>query len=120
MTAQTHQAGAAQGEGSRHSVSKLVTGDSISTPTGHIFESCYANTHLQYNSPPGTNLDFFRRIGASMADNVLLVVARGATGQAHRPARSTSTTRRRLYGPPGARWNTTPACTFEACYYQAM
>ena len=97
---------------------ELVTGDSISDTHWTFFERCYANTHLQYNSPQALNLDFFRRIGASMANNILLVIAlrdgqpiASALNFYHQEA---------LYGRSWGALKYHPGLHFEACYYQAI
>ncbi|BCB25718.1 hypothetical protein SKTS_06040 [Sulfurimicrobium lacus] len=92
--------------------------DKISDAHWIFFERCYARTHLQYNSPQALNLDFFRRIGASMADNVLLVMAlrdgqpiASALNFYHQEA---------LYGRSWGALEYHPGLHFEACYYQAI
>jgi predicted N-acyltransferase len=48
--------------------------------------ACYVRTHQQFNSPIALNLDFFERISARMADNILLIVAlRDDTADRQRP-----------------------------------
>lgn len=95
-----------------------LTGDRITDAHWTFFERCYALTHQQYNSPQALNLDFFRRIGASMADNILLVMAlrdgqpiASALNFHHREA---------LYGRSWGALEYHPGLHFEACYYQAI
>jgi hypothetical protein len=95
-----------------------LTGSGITDEHWTFFERCYARTHLQYNSPQALNLDFFRRIGASMADNILLVIAlrdgqpiAGALNFYHSEA---------LYGRSWGALEFHSGLHFEACYYQAI
>ena len=40
-----------------------------------LFNRCYRNTYREHHSTPYLNLDFFLRIGETMPDNILLVIA---------------------------------------------
>jgi len=40
-----------------------------------LFHRCYSNTYAEHRSSPYLSLEFFRRIGASMPQNILLVIA---------------------------------------------
>ncbi|MDP3686378.1 MAG: GNAT family N-acetyltransferase, partial [Sulfurimicrobium sp.] len=95
-----------------------LTGNAISTAHWEFFYRCYVNTHLQYNSPQALNLDFFRRIGASMADNILLVLAL-RDGQPIASALNFYN-HEALYGRSWGALEYQPALHFEACYYQAI
>ena len=95
-----------------------ITGDRIKDDHWVFFARCYANTHRQYHSPPPLNLEFFQRIGASMADNILLVIAlrdrqpiASALNFYHQEA---------LYGRSWGALEYHPGLHFEACYYQAI
>jgi predicted N-acyltransferase len=93
-------------------------GEQIGDEDWRHFMACYARTHQRFNSPQALNLDFFRRIGAAMPENQLLVVAyrdgrpiAGAwnlhDGQA-------------LYGRAWGTLEFHPGLHFETCYYQAI
>jgi len=95
-----------------------LSGAGITPAHWELFMRCYTRTHRQFNSPLALNLDFFRRIGASMADKVLLIVAlRGETAIAcawfMRNAHS-------LYGRSWGTLEFHPGLHFETCYYQAI
>lgn len=95
-----------------------LTGSRISDEHWQFFERCYARTHQHYNSPQALNLDFFRRIGASMADNVLLVIALH-DGQPIAAALNFFS-HEALYGRSWGALAYHPGLHFEACYYQAI
>lgn len=40
-----------------------------------LFHRCYSNTYAEHRSSPYLSLEFFQRIGASMPENILLVIA---------------------------------------------
>ena len=95
-----------------------LSGNMITDEHWVFFERCYALTHQQYNSPQALNLDFFRRIGASMADNVLLVIAL----HEDKPVASALNfyNNEALYGRSWGALEYHPGLHFEACYYQAI
>ncbi len=95
-----------------------LSGSRITDKHWTFFERCYASTHLQYNSPQALNLDFFRRIGASMADNILLVMAL-RDGQPIASALNFYN-QEALYGRSWGALEYHPGLHFEACYYQAI
>ncbi|MFA5241050.1 MAG: GNAT family N-acetyltransferase [Sulfuricella sp.] len=95
-----------------------LTGNAIKDEHWTFFERCYARTHLQYNSPQALNLDFFRRIGASMADNILLIIAL-RDGQPIAGALNFFS-REALYGRSWGALEYHSGLHFEACYYQAI
>jgi predicted N-acyltransferase len=56
-------------------VLRRLQGDQLSEADWKFFKRCYDHTYAAHYSSPYLNLDFFLRIGASMPDNLLLVVA---------------------------------------------
>lgn len=83
-----------------------------------FFMRCYDRTHRQFNSPLALNRDFFARIGASMPDNLLLIVALRdghpiASALNFRDAHA-------LYGRSWGTLEFHPGLHFETCYYQAI
>ena len=95
-----------------------LSGAALNEAHWAFFERCYANTHLQYNSPPALNLDFFRRIGASMPHQVLLVIA----SRQGRPIAAALNffNAEALYGRSWGALEYHPGLHFETCYYQAI
>jgi len=51
------------------------TGDNIQESDWHFFVQCYQNTYHQHGGMAYLNLDFFLTIGATMPDNLLLIIA---------------------------------------------
>jgi predicted N-acyltransferase len=83
----------------------------------HFFR-CYENTYRNHHSTPYLNLEFFERIGATMPDNVLLVV--GRRGGKNVCAALDLYDRDRLWGRYWGTLQYIPGLHFEACYYQAI
>jgi predicted N-acyltransferase len=54
---------------------RRLEGTRIGEADWRFFKRCYDQTYAAHYSSPYLNLDFFLRIGASMPDNLLLVVA---------------------------------------------
>jgi hypothetical protein len=79
---------------------------------------CYARTYREHHSTPYLNLEFFRRIGRTMPENLLLIVAR-RNGQ--RIAASFNVhDGTRLYGRYWGAIEHHSALHFETCYYQVI
>lgn len=95
-----------------------LTGADITPAHWELFMRCYTRTHRQFNSPLALNLDFFQRIAARMADQVLLIVAlRGDTAIASAWFMRNAHT---LYGRSWGTLEFHPGLHFETCYYQAI
>jgi uncharacterized protein len=54
---------------------RQVMGRDASDTDWRFFKSCYDQTYREHYSTPYLNLDFFLRIGETMPDNILLVIA---------------------------------------------
>ncbi len=83
-----------------------------------FFNRCYRRTYASHYSTPYLNLDFFRRIGAAMPHNILLIVAeRGG-----RPIASSLLihTENTLYGRYWGTLEELPCLHFETAYYQPL
>lgn len=95
-----------------------LDGAHITPAHWQFFMSCYEDTHRRFHSPVALNLEFFRRIGVAMPDNLLLIVAL-RDGRAIASALF-------LRGPDalyGRSWGSLeyhPGLHFETCYYQAI
>ncbi|MGX4639975.1 GNAT family N-acetyltransferase [Massilia sp. SYSU DXS3249] len=83
-----------------------------------FFNRCYRHTYAAHYSTPYLNLDFFRRIGKTMPDNILLVIAE----RAGRPIASSLVihTADTLYGRYWGELEHVPCLHFEAAYYQPL
>lgn len=94
------------------------TGSEITLAHWRFFVRCYDSTYIQHRSTPYLNLDFFQRIGITMPDNILLIIAY-RDGQ---PIASTLNiyTATTLFGRYWGALEYHPGLHFEACYYQAI
>jgi len=95
-----------------------LRGDRITAAHWEHFQRCYAQTHQQHHSPQALTLEFFLRIGATMPENLLLIVA-------HRDGRPIAAAlnfhdERALYGRSWGTLEYHPGLHFETCYYQAI
>lgn len=83
-----------------------------------FFNRCYRHTYAAHYSTPYLNLDFFLRIGQSMPENILLVIAE----RAGRPIASSLVihTEDTLYGRYWGEIEHVPCLHFEAAYYQPL
>lgn len=95
-----------------------LSGAALNDAHWDFFERCYAATHHQYRAPPALNRDFFRRVGATLADNILLVIASHA-GQPIAAALNFYQAEA-LYGRSWGTLEYHPGLHFETCYYQAI
>jgi predicted N-acyltransferase len=83
-----------------------------------FFARCYALTYAAHHSTPYLSPRFFRQVGASMPESLLLVIARDAG----RPIASALALfdRNRLYGRYWGAVTQVPCLHFEASYYQMI
>jgi len=94
------------------------TGRDVTPSEWAFFHRCYETTYHDHHSTPYLSLEFFRRIGVTMADNLLMVL--GRCGGRTICAALDVFDRETLWG---RYWGTTervPGLHFEACYYQAI
>jgi predicted N-acyltransferase len=83
-----------------------------------FFNRCYRHTYAEHYSTPYLNLDFFRRIGATMPQNILLVLAeRDGKPIAASLLIHTADT---LYGRYWGALEHVPCLHFETAYYQPL
>ncbi|MDN7934943.1 GNAT family N-acetyltransferase [Burkholderia metallica] len=102
---------------------RRLTGDRITDADWRFFSRCYRQTYREHFSSPYLNLDFFRAIGATMPENLLLVIAE-ANGQpiasalaVYRPGEHGGGT---LYGRYWGALEHVPCLHFETAYYQLL
>ncbi|KVR62072.1 hypothetical protein WM06_26505 [Burkholderia cepacia] len=102
---------------------RRLTGDRITDADWRFFSRCYRQTYREHYSSPYLNLDFFRTIGATMPENLLLVIAE-ADGK---PIASALAVYRRgengggtLYGRYWGAVEHVPCLHFETAYYQLL
>ncbi len=87
---------------------------------GHweFFERCYRRTYAAHRSSPYLSLDFFLRLGATLPQNCLMIVAeRGA-----KPIAATLNliSEEKIWGRYWGAAEHIPLLHFECCYYQAI
>jgi len=97
---------------------QCITGDIATTEQWAFFSSCYAHTRQTRHSPPALNDDFFHRIGKSMPQHTLLVIA-SREGQPIASALNIVTSDV-LYGRSWGAFEFHSGLHFEVCYYQAI
>jgi predicted N-acyltransferase len=83
-----------------------------------LLHRCYRHTYAEHYSKPYLNLDFFRRIGKTMPENLLLVIAErdGRPIAASLVVHDADT----LYGRYWGALEHVPCLHFEAAYYQPL
>lgn len=99
-------------------VMRRIEGRDVTDADWRFFKRCYDHTYREHYSTPYLNLDFFLRIGATMADNILLVIAE-REGQ---PVASSLLVydRHALYGRYWGCIEHHPCLHFETAYYQPL
>lgn len=97
---------------------QCVTGDVATPDQWAFFASCYAHTRQIHHSPHALNDDFFLRIGVTLPQHTLLVIA----SRDGRPIASALNivTNDVLYGRSWGTFEFHSGLHFEACYYQAI
>jgi uncharacterized protein len=83
-----------------------------------FFFRCYARTYREHHSTPYLNLQFFKRIGRTMPENLVLIIGY----REGRPIAASFNMRdeTRLYGRYWGALEHHPVLHFETCYYQVI
>ena len=102
---------------------RRVRGEDASDADWRFFNRCYRQTYREHFSSPYLNLEFFRMIGQSMPENLLLVIAE----REGRPIASSLIVYQRdaqtagaLYGRYWGAVEHVPCLHFETAYYQPL
>ena len=97
---------------------KWLEGGEVSERDWTFFNRCYQKTYREHGSTPYLNLEFFRRIGRSLPQHVVLIVAErdGVPIAASLNIRDAG----RLCGRYWGALQHHPALHFETCYYQGI
>jgi hypothetical protein len=97
---------------------RRVRGADATDADWKLFNRCYRHTYQAHYSTPYLNLDFFRRIGRTMPENILLVIAE----REGRPIASSLVIHSAdtLYGRYWGELEHVPCLHFEAAYYQPL
>jgi predicted N-acyltransferase len=97
---------------------RRVRGADATDADWRLFDRCYQRTYAAHRSTPYLNLDFFQRIGRTMPDNILLVIAERA---AHPIASSMVIhSADTLFGRYWGELEHVPCLHFETAYYQPL
>jgi len=97
---------------------RQIRGVDASDEDWRLFHRCYSNTYAEHHSTPYLNLDFFQRIGHTMPQNILLVVAE----RDGKPVASSLVihTEQVLFGRYWGALEHIPCLHFETAYYQPL
>jgi hypothetical protein len=97
---------------------RQVEGAQATAADWSFFARCYANTYAEHHSTPYLNLAFFKRIGATMPQHILLVFAE----REGRPIAASLLIhdQRALYGRYWGALEHVPCLHFETAYYQPL
>jgi uncharacterized protein len=102
---------------------RRVRGEDIRDEEWRFFAKCYKQTYREHFSSPYLNLEFFRTIGATMPENLLLVIAE----YDGKPIASSLVIYQRddvtggtLYGRYWGALEHVPCLHFETAYYQPL
>ena len=99
-------------------ICEWLEGRNITDEHWRFFTACYNHTYRQHSSTPYLNLDFFSRLGETLPQHLLLIVAK-RKGQPLAAALNLYSPER-LYGRYWGALEPIPALHFEVCYYQAI
>jgi len=95
-----------------------VRGVAASEADWRFFKRCYDRTYAQHYSTPYLNLAFFRRIGETMPEHILLIIAE----QDSKPIAASLVVHdeNTLYGRYWGAIDDVPCLHFETAYYQPL
>ena len=97
---------------------RRVRGVDATDADWRLFNRCYKHTYAAHHSTPYLNLDFFQRIGRTMPQNILLVMAeRDGQPIASSMVIHSETT---LFGRYWGELEHVPCLHFETSYYQPL
>ena len=99
-------------------VMRRVRGIDATDADWRLFNRCYKHTYQAHRSTPYLNLDFFQRIGRTMPQNILLVIAErdGKPVASSMVIHSEDT----LFGRYWGELEHVPCLHFETAYYQPL
>ncbi len=97
---------------------RWLEGRAIERRHWEYFNRCYRRTYAAHGSSPYLSLEFFQRLGASLPQHTVLVLAE----REGRPVAAALLLRdqSRLYGRYWGATEPIPLLHFECCYYQAI
>jgi predicted N-acyltransferase len=97
---------------------RVLEGAAITPAHWEFFNRCYRRTYAEHRSSPYLSLDFFLRVGSTLTDHMVLVLAERA-GRAI-AASLLLFDEKALYGRYWGALEYVPLLHFECCYYQPI
>ena len=97
---------------------RVLEGAAIMPAHWEFFLRCYRRTYAEHRSSPYLNLDFFLRLGRTLPQNMVLVVAE--RGERAIAASFLIRDEQHLYGRYWGALEYVPLLHFECCYYQPI
>ena len=99
---------------------RRLRGAEIERTHWEFFERCYRRTYAAHRSSPYLNLEFFLRLGMTLPQHSLMIMAE----RAGRPVAATlnliSENEKKIYGRYWGAVEHVPLLHFDCCYYQAI
>ena len=97
---------------------RWLRGAEIERAHWEFFERCYRHTYAMHRSSPYLNLEFFLRLGATLPQHTLMILAE----RAGRPVAATLnlTSEKKIWGRYWGSLEYIPLLHFECCYYQTI
>ena len=97
---------------------RWLRGAEIEQKHWEFFERCYRRTYAQHRSSPYLNLAFFLRLGATLPQHCLMILAE----RAGKPVAATLNVvnENKIFGRYWGAQEHIPLLHFECCYYQAI
>ncbi len=97
---------------------RWLRGAEIERRHWEFFERCYRRTYAAHRSNPYLNLEFFLRIGATLPQHCLMILAQ----RAGKPVAATLNVlgENKIFGRYWGAQEHIPLLHFECCYYQAI
>jgi len=97
---------------------RWLRGAEIERSHWEFFERCYRRTYAAHRSSPYLNLEFFLRLGATLPQHCLMILAERGS----KPVAATLNliTENKIYGRYWGAQEHVPLLHFECCYYQAI
>ena len=97
---------------------RWLRGAEIERRHWEFFERCYRRTYAAHRSSPYLNLEFFLRIGATLPQHCLMILAE----RAGKPVAATLNVinENKIFGRYWGAQEHIPLLHFECCYYQAI
>jgi len=97
---------------------RWLRGAAIETRDWEFFARCYRNTYAAHGNAPYLNLEFLLRLGASLPQHCLLILAERAGSPIAATLNLIST--QKIWGRYWGAVEHVPLLHFECCYYQAI